>query len=133
MLREMRERATHLAIVVDESGGTAGLVTIEDILEELVGEIHDEHDTTEPELTLLSPNELLAEGHARLEDVAEALGAELPSVEAETVGGLFASLLDRVPREGDSVSLGGLRWVVEEEEGQYVTRARITRLTGEAD
>ena len=133
MLREMRERATHLAIVVDESGGTAGLVTVEDILEELVGEIHDEHDTGEPELRVVSPEVVVAEGRARLEEVAEALGVELPPVEAETVGGLFAWLLETVPHEGDSMTLGGLRWVVEEEEGQYVTRARITRLTGEAD
>ncbi len=133
MLWEMRERATHLAVVVDESGGTAGLVTIEDILEELVGEIRDEHDTSEPELTVVSPDEVVAEGRARLEEVAEALRVEVPPVEAETVGGLFAWLLERAPREGDSVTLGELRWVVEEEEGQYVTRARITRRIGEAD
>ncbi len=133
MLREMRERATHLALVVDESGGTAGLVTIEDILEELVGEIHDEHDTGEPELTPVSPAEAVAEGRARLDEVAEALGMEFPAVDAETVGGLFAWLLQRAPREGDSVVFAGLRWVVEEEEGQYVVRARITRLPGEAD
>jgi CBS domain containing-hemolysin-like protein len=133
MLREMRERATHLALVVDQSGGTAGLVTIEDILEELVGEIRDEHDTGEPDLTPISPGELVAEGRARLEEVAEALGVQLPATEAETVGGLFAWLLARTPREGDSLTFAGLRWVVEEEEGQYVVRARITRLAGEAD
>jgi CBS domain containing-hemolysin-like protein len=139
MLREMRERATHLALVVDESGGTAGLVTIEDILEELVGEIHDEHDTGEPELRPLAPGVILAEGRARLEDLADALGVALPAAEAETaggpetVGGLLAWLLERIPRETDAVTWGGLRYVVEEVEGQYVTRVRITRLSGEAD
>lgn len=133
MLREMRERATHLALVVDESGGTAGLVTIEDILEELVGEIHDEHDTGEPELTPVSSAEVIVEGRARLDEVAEALGMEFPAVDAETVGGLFTWLLQRPPREGEAVIFAGLRWVVEEEEAQYVVRARITRLAGEAD
>ncbi len=133
MLREMRERATHLAIVIDDSGGTAGLVTIEDILEELVGDIHDEHDVEEAPVILIAPGEAVAEGRARLEEVAEALQVELPPVEAETVGGLFAWLLGSTIREGEAVTLGGLRWVVEEEEGQYVTRARITRLTGESD
>ena len=132
MLREMRERATHLAVVVDDSGGTAGLITIEDILEELVGEIHDEHDTGVAQLSSPDAGVLLAEGRARLEQVAEALHVSLPATEAETVGGLLAWLLERIPREKDSLTFGGLRYVVEEVEGQYATRVRITRLSGEA-
>ncbi len=133
MLREMRERATHMAIVVDESGGTAGLVTIEDILEELVGEIRDEHDTSEDTLIQVSSDQWLVEGRTRLEELEEAVGLPLPPAEADTVAGLFAWLLGRIPESRETISYGGLRFTVEEEEAQYAKQVRVTRLPPEED
>lgn len=133
MLREMREQATHLAVVVDESGGTEGLVTIEDILEELVGEIEDEHDAPEEDLIAVGPGEIVVEGKVRLDEVEEALEFSFPPTDSETVAGLITWLLGRIPQEGAIVSYGGLRLQVEEGEGQQIKQVRITRLTEEAD
>jgi CBS domain containing-hemolysin-like protein len=125
MLREMREKATHLAVVVDESGGTEGLITIEDILEELVGEIQDEHDTAEEGILEFDPGELVVEGRARLERLEEIFGVSLPEVEPETVGGLVTWLLGRMPEEEDEVVFGGLSLRVEEVDGQTLERVTV--------
>ena len=128
MLRVMREQATHLALVVGDAGGIEGLVTIEDILEELVGEISDEHDLPEIELLPVGPGELLAPGRVRLEQVAEALGVELPPTEAETVAGLLFALSGEPPAPGADWDWGGLRLQVEEVDGRQVTQVRISRI-----
>lgn len=133
MLWEMREQATHLAVVVDESGGTEGLVTIEDILEELVGEIEDEHDVPDEDLVAVAPGEIIVEGKVRLDEVEEALDLRLPPTESETVAGLITWLLGRIPQEGERVTYAGLHLQVEEGNGQQVKKVRITRLTEEAD
>ncbi len=102
LLREMRERKIHIAIVIDEYGGTEGLVTIEDILEELVGEIEDEHDTPSLEIRTVGENEALVEANTRIEHVNEVLGLELPDEEHETVGGLRG----RQPAAGNGAGHG---------------------------
>jgi CBS domain containing-hemolysin-like protein len=113
LLREMQARQTHCAVVIDEYGGTAGLVTIEDILEEIVGEITDEYDQETP------PVEELEDGRARItarlpvEDLAELYGVEIDVDEVETVGGLLAHALGRVPIAGSQATVAGLRLTAE--------------------
>ena len=120
LLREMQAGRTHMAVVVDEYGGFAGLVTIEDILEEIVGEIDDEHDTVQR-----PPVEELPDGSYRItsrlpvEDLADLFRVELPSDDdVETVGGLLAREIGRVPIEGSTAEVGGLRLVAESAGGR---------------
>ena len=103
-LAMMRARRSHLAIVADEFGGTAGLLTVEDILEELVGEIADEHDApAEEPLTILDDGRALASALLHVEDLEEQWGLELPPSEAGTVGGFVIERLGRAPSVGDKV------------------------------
>jgi len=128
LLREMQARQIHLAIVIDEYGGTAGLVTIEDILEEIVGEIADEYDKEQP------PVEWLGDGQARVtarlpvEELAELFGVHIEAEDVETVGGLLAQRLGRVPIAGSVATVAGLRLTAESLAGR---RNRIGTVTVE--
>lgn len=131
LLGELREKRVHIAIVVDEFGGTAGLVTIEDILEELVGEIEDEHDTPSQDLELVATGEILVGGKVRIEEVNEALGSKLPEEPYETISGLLSGLAGHIPEAGEQYTLGAVRLTVEESNGQHVERVRIEVVTRE--
>jgi CBS domain containing-hemolysin-like protein len=128
LLREMQARQIHLAIVIDEYGGTAGLVTIEDILEEIVGEIADEYDKEQP------PVEWLGHGRARVtarlgvEELEELFGVRIEAEDVETVGGLLAQRLGRVPIAGSVATVAGLRLTAESLAGR---RNRIGTVTVE--
>jgi putative hemolysin len=125
-LSEMRRGGTHLAIVVDEYGGTAGIVTLEDLVEELVGDIRDEYDLAEaPATRRLIGGELEVEGLLNLEDFAEETGLELPEGPYETVAGYLVSALGHIPEVGESVELDGHRLVVAELDGRRVSRVRV--------
>jgi CBS domain containing-hemolysin-like protein len=113
LLSEMQAARTHLVIVVDEYGGTAGLVTIEDILEEIVGEITDEYDVERPPVENLEDGSVRVTARLPIEDLGEIFGVELPADEVETVGGLLAQTLGRVPIPGASVDVGGLHLIAE--------------------
>jgi len=109
----MQAARTHLVIVVDEYGGTAGLVTIEDILEEIVGEITDEYDVERPPIDHLEDGAVRVTARLPIEDLGEIFHVELPADEVETVGGLLAQTLGRVPIPGASVDVGGLHLIAE--------------------
>jgi len=113
LLSEMQAARTHLVIVVDEYGGTAGLVTIEDILEEIVGEITDEYDVERPPVENLDDGAVRVTARLPIEDLGEIFGVELPADEVETVGGLLAQTLGRVPIPGATVDVGGLHLIAE--------------------
>jgi CBS domain containing-hemolysin-like protein len=114
LLREMQAGRTHMAVVVDEYGGTAGLVTIEDIVEEIVGEIADEYDVAErPPVERLDDGAVRVTARLPVEDLGELFGVELDDREVETVGGLLAQALGRVPIPGATAEIGGLRLVAE--------------------
>jgi CBS domain containing-hemolysin-like protein len=113
LLSEMQAARTHLVIVVDEYGGTAGLVTIEDILEEIVGEIRDEYDVERPPVERLPDGAVRVTARLPIEDLGELFDVELPADEVETVAGLLAQALGRVPIPGAAATLGGLRLVAE--------------------
>jgi CBS domain containing-hemolysin-like protein len=122
LLREMQAARTHIAIVVDEYGGTAGLVTIEDILEEIVGEITDEYDVERPPVERLDEDRIRVSARLPVEDLGELFGVELPAGDVETVAGLLAQALGRVPIPGATAVVNGLTL---EAEGTTGRRNRI--------
>ncbi|HEV8164889.1 MAG TPA: hemolysin family protein [Actinomycetota bacterium] len=128
-LREMRKRKSHMVIVIDEYGGTSGLVTIEDLLEEIVGEIADEYDREEPNVEPLPDGDYRVNARLGIDEVNELLGVELPSTEWDSIGGLLFNLVGDVPREGQEVEFQGLRLRAERVQGRRVGRVRIHRLT----
>lgn len=128
LLAEMQLRRTHMAVVVDEYGGTAGLATLEDLLEELVGEITDEFDEEVPNVEELPNGDVLVNATLNVDDVNEELDLELPEGNYDSLGGLVFELLGRVPIAGDSVEVAGVRVIVERLDGRRVTRVRLVRL-----
>ena len=125
LLRQMQEEKIHMAIVVDEYGGTAGLVTLEDLLEELVGEIVDEFDVEEPTVEKNPDGSVVVSARYTVDDADELLGADLPQGAWDTVGGLMLDLAGRVPAEGDSVEVDGFRLTALEVRGRRIGRVRI--------
>jgi putative hemolysin len=125
LMREMQERKYHLAVVVDEYGGTAGVVTLEDLIEELVGEIVDEYDLEEPPVLPLDNGSFSVSARLAVDELTDLVDAHLPSGEWDTVGGLLFNVLGRVPVEGESVEVDGLTMVAERVEGNRVGRIRI--------
>ncbi len=113
LLREMQAARTHIAVVVDEYGGTAGLITIEDILEEIVGEITDEYDVERPPVERLDDGSVRISARLSVEDLSELFQVELPDDEVETVTGLLAQALGRVPIPGAEARIDGLRLTAE--------------------
>lgn len=115
LMREMRKNYTNIAIVLDDYGVTAGMVTMEDLLEEIVGEIRDEYDTDEEKsIRRTGDREYAVEGDVRIQELNETLGLDLSSEENETVGGLVVEFLDHLPETGETVSVGDVRFTVKE-------------------
>lgn len=108
LLRQMQRENTHLAVVVDEYGGVAGLVTLEDLLEELLGDIHDEHDREQADVQPLEDGGFLVTARLSTRELGELFGFELDDDEVDTVGGLIAKHLERLPETGDTVTVAGL-------------------------
>ena len=126
LFRQMRQARTHMAILADQFGGTAGVVTIEDILEELVGEIRDEHDVAEDEIVDVGEQELMVTGRVRLDEVYEKLGRQpREEDEGETVAGLLAEMTGRIPAAGERIEHEGITFVVEESDAQHVSKVRV--------
>ncbi|WP_100446361.1 hemolysin family protein [Glycomyces xiaoerkulensis] len=134
LLREMQTARIHIAMVVDEYGGTAGLVTIEDILEEIVGEITDEYDDELPPVSWLDDRSARVTARFGIDDLAELFGAELPEIDVDTVAGLLAHELGKVPLAGDRAVLAGLELTAEGTVGRRnrIETVRVSRLP-EAD
>jgi CBS domain containing-hemolysin-like protein len=118
LLRDMQAKQVHVAVVIDEYGGTAGLVTIEDILEEIVGEIADEYDREAPRTEELDNGSLRVNVRVPIDDVEEMFGTSFDVEDVETVGGLLASALGRVPIPGATVTIQGLTFVAESAKGR---------------
>jgi putative hemolysin len=136
LLAELRSQAVHLAIVLDEFGGTYGLVTLEDLLEEIVGEINDEYDEVELEFEPTPEGDVLIDGAVAISEVNERFGMRLPEEEFDTVGGFVFGTLGRVPAKGDAVPVPGpdgpMELRVEETEERRVTVLRLRRAVAEA-
>jgi putative hemolysin len=128
-MSEMRRAGDHLAVVVDEYGGTAGIVTLEDLIEELVGDIRDEYDVATDDARQLKGGDVEVDGLLNLDDFADAVGTELPDGPYETVAGAIVATLGRLPRNGDAVEVGQLRLKVTKMDGRRIARVRVTTLT----
>jgi CBS domain containing-hemolysin-like protein len=129
LLRQMQARRVHVAIVVDEFGGTSGMVTLEDIIEEIVGEIRDEHDTDETPVRQIGPDRYLANADVSLYDLAEITGLALPEQARsyESLGGMLIDLAGRVPKSGDSIEVGGHEMIVRAADERRVSRVEVVR------
>jgi len=130
LLHSFQRRKVHIAIVLDEYGGTAGLVTIEDLIEEIVGEIQDEYDVEEPMVVPISDNEARIDGRASIDDLTEHFGIDLDGEDREqydTVGGLIYHQIGGVPIVGDTVEVDGLTLTVETTEGRRVGKVLVVR------
>ena len=126
LLKELRKRKTHMAVVVDEFGGVVGLVTLEDVLEEIVGEIYDEYEEEERLVQVVNGDEVLVDGKTHIEELNEILGTELKKEEDyDTIAGYLYNLLGKVPSQGDEHEADGMRFVVDRVVGQRIERVRI--------
>ena len=128
LLKEMQKSKTHLAIAVDEYGGTAGIVTIEDLLEEIVGEIFDEYDKTNVPVRMIDERTVIIDGMVPIDEVNELLGMKLPENGVETIGGFVLDQFGRIPEEGERISFDGVNFIVFKTDGVRIVKvkARIT-------
>jgi putative hemolysin len=124
VLADMKRQKTHIAIVLDEFGGTAGLVTMEDLLEEIVGQIYDEYDRPEPTAAPATGELRILNGETEIRDVNETLGLTLDDSDYTTLGGLVFGALGRLPRPGDRVKLGAAAFEIVEMDGRRVGKVR---------
>jgi CBS domain containing-hemolysin-like protein len=125
LLRELRETKQTLAVVLDEYGGTAGLVTVEDLLEEIVGEIYDEYDVVQALVEWLDPRTVVVDGKLTIDEVEHLLDDELPHGEYDTIGGYLYSHFGDVPTHGERFTAGGYEFAVERLDGHRITKVRI--------
>jgi magnesium and cobalt transporter len=127
LLRDLKDKKTHLAIVADEYGGTAGIITVEDILEEIVGEIMDEHDNDQPLLSVIDDNKILVDARLEIEKLEEHLGIKLPEADFESVGGFIIHLLGKIPEEGEKVSYENLHMTIQSADDRKIYKIMISR------
>jgi putative hemolysin len=127
LLRELQRQKVHIAIVADEYGGTAGIVTIEDLLEEIVGEIQDEYDREEAKIVSVSEDEAVVDATVSIDDVNDALKLHLEGEDVDTIGGLLYERLGKVPALGDQAEMDGALLRVESTAGRRIRKVRVTR------
>lgn len=133
LLRELQRKKIHMAIVVDEYGSTAGLATIEDLLEEIVGEIYDEYDLEEKMFEPISEDKVRVDARVGIDEVNERLGVDLSNTDIDTIGGLIFELTGRVPKEGEEVRFKNLSFKVEKVTGRRISKVLITKLPAEEE
>lgn len=125
LFKEMKKTRNHIAIVLDEYGGTVGLVTIEDLVEEIVGEIEDEYDEEKSPVEFIRENEYVVEGSLRLHDISDLIGINIDSEEFDSVGGLMIEDLGRMPEEQEEVTVNNIRFIAEEIEKNRIKKVRM--------
>jgi len=127
LFRDLKAKKTHMAIVTDEYGGTAGIITIEDILEEIVGEIMDEHDHEPPLLSVVDENTVMVDARLEVEKLEEHFNIEFPEGEYESVGGFIIHTLGKIPKSGDKITFQDLDITTESADDRKIYKIRITR------
>ena len=125
LFSEMKKTRNHISVVLDEYGGTVGIVTIEDLIEEVFGDIEDEYDDYEKEIEVVKEDEFIVDGSARLDDISELIGVNMESEEFDSVGGLVIGELGRFPEQNEEIQLNNIRLVVEEVDKNRIKKVRI--------
>jgi len=125
LLKELRDKKSHMAIVIDEYGGTAGLVTIEDIIEEIIGEIHDEYDNDDTLMVATDEGDLLVDARLEIEKLVEHFNLEVPKGNFESVGGFIISLLGRVPQPHETITHAPLEMTIESADARKIRKVRV--------
>lgn len=125
LFSEMKKTRNHISVVLDEYGGTVGIVTIEDLIEEVFGDIEDEYDDYEKEIEVVKEDEFIVDGSAKLDDISELIGVNMESEEFDSVGGLVIGELGRFPEKKEEVQLNNIRFVVEEVDKNRIKKVRI--------
>jgi CBS domain containing-hemolysin-like protein len=127
LLRDLKAKQTHMAVVTDEYGGTAGIITIEDILEEIVGEIMDEHDRDLPLLSVVDENNVVVDARLEVEKVEDYFNIDFPEGEYESIGGFIIHTLGRIPGSGEKITFQGLDITIEKADDRMIYKIRINR------
>ena len=125
LFNEMKNRRTHIAIVLDEYGGTAGIVTMEDLVEEIMGEIADEYDMLTNEIDTIQEGEYIVDGSTRIEELNELIGTDIESEYYDSIGGYMIELLGRLPRQGESVEYLNTKFIIENMEKNRVKKIKV--------
>jgi len=128
VLKDLRDNKSHMAVVIDEYGGTAGILTLEDIIEEIIGEVMDEHDADQKLIVELEDGTISVNARLDSEELEDYLDLELPEGKFESVGGFIISLLGRVPAVGEKVVYKNIEIVVEAANNRKIERVRIHRI-----
>jgi len=128
LLSEMQRERFQIAIVIDEYGGTSGIVTLEDLIEEIVGSIHDELESEEKDVQIVDEKNLVISGQSALDEVNELVGSNLQSKEFNTLGGFLFGLFGRMPKVGELLKYKNLKLEVLELDGRKITKIKITKL-----
>jgi magnesium and cobalt transporter len=125
LLKDLRKKKTHLAIVTDEYGGTAGIITIEDIIEEIVGEILDEHDNDAPLLAVVDDKSVMVDARMEIEKLGEHFQIKIPEGEYESVGGFIIHLLGKIPKQGEKVRFENLLMTIKSADNRRIDKVLI--------
>ena len=125
LFKEMKKTRNHIAVVLDEYGGTVGIVTIEDLIEEVFGDIEDEYDDENKEIEVIKEDEYIVDGSAKLDVVSELIGVNMESEEFDSVGGLIIGELGRFPEQDEEIVLNNIKFKVEEIDKNRVKKVRI--------
>ena len=128
LLHELQQKKYHVAIVIDEYGGTSGLVTLEDLIEEIVGEIYDEHDVQEEEIIELSDGYALVDSRMEVEEVEEFFGMKIPEGKFETLGGLILHIVEKVPVAGEIIYHNGFEMIIESADERSIKKVKIKKM-----
>jgi magnesium and cobalt transporter len=131
VLKDLRDKKSHMAIVIDEYGGTSGILTLENIIEEIIGEIMDEYDSEEKWIVEDKEGSLLVDARLDVEELEDYLDVEFPEGKFESVGGLVISLLEKVPTVNEEVVLGNIKMTVESADSRKIKKIRVTKLSSE--
>ena len=130
LLHELKQRKYHMAVVIDEYGGTSGLVTLEDLIEEIVGEIHDEHDAKEGNIVELTDGYILADGRTDIEKIEDHFGVTFPEGKYETLGGMILHAIGKIPVTGEKIETEQFEMIIESADERSIRKVRMRRLAG---
>ena len=121
----MRTKSLAMAVILDEYGGTSGIVTLEDLLEEIVGEISDEYDDETEEIQAIKDNEFIVDGSAKISDVNEMIGTKFESEDFDSIGGYVVGIIGRFPEKGETIEENNIKFTVEETDRNRIEKIRI--------